>query len=296
MHHLGFPFRCTFCLSHVPRKGKKLIMENASNICWHNCCLSNSPPLPFSLSWLLSPHTFPRRICFVIRSIAEFTILWGVSRADSLLTAASWKSYAMFAKENHKNTNTKRSWSDISQGEFTKNMGQCSGANFASFCIFCANITVSQFWLCLSSHFPLTTLALGLGHATAAVYLTSSRELAVFFCVMFCFSSYIIGKWQCQKLVAFPICHSLLPVASCQLLCATNAALTILENSFVLVIDKWEASGTVSTFLHFYISTFLISWQRWEPLAANCKWLTLMAADDKRNFHWEMQASTAPEF
>lgn len=62
MHHLGFPFRCTFCLSHVPRKGKKHIMENASNICWHNCCLPNSPPLPlpFSLSLLaaVSPH-FP---------------------------------------------------------------------------------------------------------------------------------------------------------------------------------------------------------------------------------------------
>lgn len=45
MHHFGFPFRCTFCVSHVPRKGKKHIMENASNICWHNCCLSISPPL-----------------------------------------------------------------------------------------------------------------------------------------------------------------------------------------------------------------------------------------------------------
>lgn len=52
----------------------------------------------------------------------------------------------------------------------------------------------------------------------------------------------------------------------------------------------------MAPFPHFYISTFLISWQRWEPLAANCKWLTLMVAHDKRNFHWEMQASTAPEF
>lgn len=145
MHHLGFPFRCTFCLSHVPQKGKKHIMENASNICWHNCCLSVSPPLShflsLSLPWLLSPHTFPRRICFVIRSIDEFTILWGVFQADSLLTAAFLKSYAMFAKENHKNT--KRSWSDISQGEFTKNIGQCSGANFALFYFFCQYNSIS---------------------------------------------------------------------------------------------------------------------------------------------------------
>lgn len=44
-------------------------------------------------------------------------------------------------------------------------MGQCSGAYFIYFSLFFVNITVSL----VSWQFPLTTLALGLGHATAAV-------------------------------------------------------------------------------------------------------------------------------
>lgn len=90
-------------------------------------------------------------------------------------------------------------------------MGQCSGAYFVYFSLFFVNITVNLVSFC---QFPLTKLALGLGHATAAV---SFYQLPVLqFSRVSCFffsSSYIIGKWQCQKLVAS----------------------TISENSFVLV-------------------------------------------------------------
>lgn len=159
----------------------------------------------------------------------------------------------MFAKENQKKTNTKRSWSDISQGEFTKNMGQCSGANFASFCFLCQYNSISVLTLFVFVFSANYARSWTWPCNCCSLSYQFSRVSCFFFRFVFCFSSYIIGKWQCQKLVAFPICHSLFPVASCQLLCAANAALTILENSFVLVIDKWEASGTVSTFLHFHI-------------------------------------------
>lgn len=82
------------------------------------------------------------------------------------------------------------------------------------------------------------------------------------------FSSYIIGKWQCQKLVA-------------------NAALTISENSFGLVsqvTQVWKECGTI--FQHIFNQLAALR----EPLAAKLQWLTLMAADDKRNAFIERNA------
>lgn len=72
-------------------------------------------------------------------------------------------------------------------------MGQCSGAYFVYFSLFFVNITVSL----VSWQFPLTTLALGLGHGTAAVsfyQFFSSRQLAVFFC--FFSSVFFLYHWQ----------------------------------------------------------------------------------------------------
>lgn len=68
-------------------------------------------------------------------------------------------------------------------------MGQCSGAYFVYFSLFFVNITVSL----VSWQFPLTTLALGLGHATAAVsfyqlpVLQFSTVSCFFLFFLFCF-------------------------------------------------------------------------------------------------------------
>lgn len=70
-------------------------------------------------------------------------------------------------------------------------MGQCSGAYLVYFSLFFVNITVSL----VSWQFPLTTLALGLGHATAAVsfYQLPVLQFSTVSCFFFLFCFLLIS-------------------------------------------------------------------------------------------------------
>lgn len=213
MHHLGFPFRCTFCLSHVPRKGKKHIMENASNICWHNCCLSNSPPLPLLAA--VSPH-FPSSHLFC-NSIDRWIYhsLWSLPSRftfNGCLLKILCNVCKGKPQEDEYETILRRHFS----GRIYKKYGS----------MFRREFRFILYFLCQYNSISVLTLFVFVFSANYARSWTwpcnccslsyqFSRVSCFFFRFVFCFSSYIIGKWQCQKLVAFPICHSLLPVASC---------------------------------------------------------------------------------